>query len=274
MKALASSQVLFYACFFEGAANVHAESMLITTGGQSPAINQGTKGSVIINYEAERIGKKIAIRDAYLIPAPGFDKNTCAALKKCFDFFESAFLYVEIQSVWPEPVLLTAARLKQVGFKYLPSAPVSEGQYILGNQITRIDRPRDFLFQPGETKLIKIGQGVRLKGVMEFFSSDLLKEDFGCDTRPCYLHNTLLVKQLNGFIEKKYGAHTKLDIVIFEKDYKPILVTSFRLIDGRDMFVSGDVRRSNYRLQHDRFIAEVLYTLRDKGMPFRGSLAE
>jgi len=235
-----------------------------TTGRQSPAVNQSgdhAVTTVLYGAQPERVGKKIAIRSAFLIPVQGFDQTRCGADPHCGDFYESAMLYIEVQSIWPEPVLLTAARLEKLGIRSRQMDPGAMGEAVLAEQITRQRSPQSFLFQPGDIKLIHLGSGVRLDGLMEFFTEELRHELISCDGGRCMLHNLRRVKELNEFLAQHYGKQASLRLTIYEKDYQPILTTSFRLADGDDLFSVGDVRKSAYRLQHDRFIAEALYLL-------------
>ena len=211
--------------------------------------------------QPERIGKKIAIRRAFLLPMYSFEKLHCGMEARC-DFYETAGLYVEVQSIWPEPVLLTAAHLERTGFKSESSRePATMGKGVLAERITRQWNPQEFLLQPGETKLVGMERGLRLEGLMEFFTDDLRGDFISCDLAPCVLHNSQRVDELNSFFAVRYGKRASLRLTIYEKDYVPILKTSFRLSDGDNLFSVGNVRNDAYRLQHDALIAEALYVL-------------
>lgn len=230
-------------------------------GDRSPAINQaGDKSTVIINYDKERIGKKIAIREAYLIPMDSFAERECQVSDSCMGFYESVSLYIKVQSIWPEPILLTAARLDLNKFQTKWPRPGGLGRNTLGERITSQFEPGDFFLRPGEIKLIRLEKGIRLTGVMDFFTEELRGEPFG-DTAPGFINNLHRVVELNDFFAKKYGRRASLILTIYEKDYRPLLVTSFLLSDGDNLFGAGDERNSKYKLKHDAFIAEVLYRL-------------
>ncbi len=246
------------------------ESTSFTTRDQSPAINQnGSNSTVRIYYDRERIGKKIAIRKAYLVPTPGFWIHECAGSGRCLNFYETAFLYVEIQSIWPEPVLLTAAQIEMRGFQS-KFPPRQQGGESLGERVTEQVVPGSFLLQPGEIKLITLGKGVRLDGILDFFRGDVLNDPLFCDAVPCLLPNFLArVAELNHFFAVKYGRGASMRVKIYEKDYQPLLVTDFRLADGGSIFDAKEgIKGSSYRLNHDNFIAEVLYMRQEGAEPF------
>lgn len=243
-------------------------------GSQSPAFVVNDKGRVSISFGEEKIGKKIAIRRAYLLPFFGFNKEGCTEdvpRSKCGDLQEATRLYLEIQSIWPQPVLLTAAHLEKVSFTSDRPTPGFYSDMALGEKITSQSRPSNFLFQPGEVKLISLFEGVRLDGVTEFFTTEVRSEPISGEKGHFILHNLERVSEFNQFLERKFGKKAALRITIYEKDYQPILRTSFLLADGGDMFSSQvESSGSRYKLQHDRFLAETLFLLEGKNHRLSG----
>lgn len=232
----------------------------ITSGSQAPVVidSPGTR----INYVQEHVGKKIAIRQAFLVPYPKFNQKRCADQSRCSDFFESVSLFVEVQSIWPEPVLLTAATLKKVGLQSTQPDPGFFSERALSERITRQWSPDTLLLQPGQVKLFHLEQGIRLDGILDFFTEDVRDELVSCDREKCALHNLIRISEFNKFLAQRYGARASLHLTIFEKDYRPILKTTFQLTDGSDIFSTGDTRKNSYKLQHDVFLAESLFTIR------------
>lgn len=253
-----------------------------TSGASSPAISQqGSNATAKVYYSntvhqriIEHVGKKIAIRSAYLLPTHDFAGKRCApASTPCVnDLKESAFLHLQVQSIWPEPVLLTAGRLAIVDARRLDGRPGMKGVDVLAEHITANWSPERFLLAPGEVKSIALEGGVRLHGVMSFFNDEVAQEPIVClDASPCTIPQLARVDELNRFLQARYGRAATLRVTLYEKDYQPLLTAAFRLSHGGDLFSRGDVRKNDYRLQHDAFIGEVLYQLQGgtEAFPYR-----
>lgn len=247
-----------------------------TNGNQSPICSEG---SCTINYnhssknyhfEKERVGKKLAIRSLFLLPFYSSDK--CIKLATCKEF-ESAIIYLEVQSIWPKPFLLTASRVEIKGARpKIKLGPYSRGDgnsAILSDKITTNSNPSQFLIQPGETKLIELAQGIALDGVMDFFEGNVLDTIINTDTQPFGIYNIALVKDFNQFLSRQYGKSATLRISLFEKDYSPLLQTNALLSDGGDFFSVGDESRASYKFKHDFFIGEMLYRMHGGREEFR-----
>lgn len=211
----------------------------------------------------ERIGEKLAIRSVYLIPAYDMSRKVCPVdSPKCRDLHEVAFVYLEIQSIWPEAFLLTASK---VGIKSRQkSIKLSGGMHgsALDSKITSNWNPGNFLFRPGEIKLIGLSQGIKLDGVLGFFTDDVLSDLILEDRAPVFIPNISRVADFNRFLRKSFGRDTLIQVQLFEKDYRPLLTTEIKLGEGGDLFAHGDVSGGRYQFKHDAFIGEVLYQLR------------
>lgn len=260
-----NSFLLISSLFVLVVGNANAESSLAvnTTESQSPVhIANGNNNSSKITYinktvvGKERIGKKLAIRIIYLIP-------TYQMVFSQTDFYETSFIYVELQSIWPEPVLLTAARISITP----PSSSIHmkagmSGGAVLASQITQNENPSQFLFKPGEVKFIGLSQGIKLDGVLDFFKGEIINETVWADMVPALIPNFARVTELNHFLRQRFGKTTTIRISFFEKDYRPVLTADVKLGEGGDLFSHGDVSTSSYQLKHDAFIGEVLYQLK------------
>ncbi len=241
-----------------------------TRGKQSPAQNCLSQSNCTVIYSSpdnrftkERIGKKLAIRSIYLIPIDPISKRFCKLQNTgCKDTYEVAFFYLELQSIWPEPVLLTAARVR---VKSKSSAIHMDagmfGSTVLAKQITSNQNPSEFLFKPGEIKFIVLSQGIKLDGILDFFKGDVLKDDIWTDQTPISIPYVGRVVHFNRFLQSHFGKATTIQIQLFEKDYQPILTTDVKLGEGGDFFAQGDISTSKYQFKHDAFIGEVLYQL-------------
>lgn len=236
-----------------------------TTKENSPSFING-QGRTTVNYHIgnERIGKKIAIRQLHLIPVNDITLRTCEPDKtNCKDTYEAAFLYVELQSIWPEPVLITASKVDVITpKKNITADPGMGGDDVIGHRITKNWSPQKLLLQPGEVKTFGLSQGIKLKGVLDFFQGDVQCDVVSYSRLPFGIYYVGRVRDFNKFLATKYGSDAALRIRLFEKDYQPLLTTVVHFAKGTDFFESGDVKRSNYNLQHDGFIGEVLYQLR------------
>lgn len=247
----------------------------LKSGSQSVTL-QGNQGPASVHYNGtinnfygERLGKKIVIREMYLVPYDQFNTHRCDTnvdIKHCGDFYEAVGIYLEIQSIWPEPILLTAGQLSVISPRHnfgLGPKPGGSGRLILDEMITQTGDPREFLLQPGEIKRINLSQGFRLNGVLDFFDKRLSDAEIETSKVPYAFYDLTIVDDFDRFLKKKYGAQAALKISLYEKDYKPLLVTVAKLGGGTDFFERGDpTKRNGYNFQHDRFLAEVLYQLR------------
>lgn len=228
---------------------------------QSPVYDcKGEHSSCKTVYETkvlkEQIGKKIAIRNIYLIP-------TYQMVSNQRDFRETSFIYVELQSIWPQPFLLTASKISVVppsNFIHINAEML--GGSTLASQITKNSNPSQFLFQPGEIKLIGLSQGIKLDGVLDFFKGEILNDPIFENVAPALNPNLNRVTQLNHFLQTHFGQKTFIRISFFEKDYQPVLTTNLKLGEGGNLFSQGEVSTSSYQLKQDAFIGEVLYQLR------------
>lgn len=213
----------------------------------------------------ERIGKKLALRSLYMMPVYNISKRICREnTSRCSDSYESAFIYLEVQSIWPEPFLLTAARVAlKSQTKSIQRSVGAHGVSALESQITANTEPDAFLFQPGEIKIILLSQGFKLHGILDFFNGEILDDIVWSDIAPVITPNTNRVQEFNRFLAQRYGEKTKFRIELFEKDYRSVLTTEVSLTQGGTLFSRGDVLNSRYQFRHDAFIGEVLYQLHD-----------
>lgn len=211
----------------------------------------------------ERVGKKLALRSLYMMPVYNISKRICGGnTSRCSDFYESAFIYLEVQSIWPEPILLTAARVAvKSRTKSIHRSVGAHGVSALESQITANAEPGTFLFRPGEIKLILLSQGFKLNGILDFFKGDILDDIVWSDITPAVTPNTDRVQEFNRFLAQRYGENTKFRIELFEKDYQSVLTTEVGLTQGGTLFSRGDVQNNLYQFRHDAFIGEVLYQL-------------
>jgi hypothetical protein len=245
-------------------------SVAVSTGNQSPSIN--TSSTVNIKYDnvsigKERLGKKIVLREAYLVPISGFHKKSCKSDLNCSDSFEGIKLYVSVQSIWPEPILLTSGKLEKVRFSSKRSDLGSGGENVIEEKATKLWEPKAMLLLPGEVKVISFARGFRVDGLMNFFTNEIQAEDFSCRSGRCVTSNSELVGLLNGYLLANVGGRSGLRVTLFEKDYQPLLTTTFKLTEGSDLFVNQE-GRYNYRLQHDTFIGEVLSQIQGREESF------
>lgn len=240
-----------------------------TRGDQSP-IQACQSGSACVNVyndapqiPKERVGKKLALRSVYMIPVYNISKRGCETdASRCEDLYEAAFIYLEIQSIWPEPFLLTAARVAvKPQTNSIRRSVGAHGMLALEPQITANVEPDAFLFRPGEIKLIFLSQGFQLDGILDFFKGDILDDMLWSDITPAMTPNTKRVQDFNRFLAQRYGGKTKFRIELFEKDYRSVFTTEVSLTQGGTIFSRGDVQNSQYQFRHDAFIGEVLYQL-------------
>ncbi len=247
-----------------------------TQGDQSPAIHND-RGTINLDYGSktyqvgkERIGKKLAIRRMLLIPTHNITWKVCRSEQpNCKDTYEAAFIYLEIQSIWPEPFLLTASSVEVRSPKSnITLGPGMRGDSVIDTKITRNSNPQALLFLPGEVKMVGLAQGLKLNGILDFFRGDILEEDIITAKLPFGIYNIARVSEFNRFIAAKYGTRAALRIQLFERDYRPLLTTTAYLTKGTDFFETGDVMTNSYNFQHDGFIGEVLYQLREGNDPY------
>lgn len=255
--------------------SIWAQPTVKVTSGTRSVVLQGNHGSASVHYgnttnvySAERLGKKIVIRKMYIVPFDQFTTHGCSPgieFKRCGDFYEAVQLYLEVQSIWPEPVLITAGHLEIISPKHNfgLGPPPSSGVHSLDEMITANNNPEEFLIQPGKIKIFNFSRGFRLNGVLEFFDKNLSDAEIQTHIVPYVFYDLRIVDDFNRFLKKKYGTKAALKISLFEKDYQPLLITVAKLGDGTDFFSRGDpTKRNGYNFQHDRFVAEVLYQLR------------
>lgn len=236
---------------------------------QSPIIKcVNSTCSNVYNYAPpvfkERIGKKLAIRSIYLIPTYGVSKRLCETdAPKRNDLYEVAFVYLEVQSIWPEPFLLTAAKIDvKTSSRFIHLSAGMRGGSVLDPQITSNWEPGYFLFKPAEIKFIGLSQGMKLDGILEFFKGEVLSDVIWDEHAPVLIPNLARVAAFNRFLQQRFGASTTVRIQLFEKDYQPLLTTEVKLAQGGNLFSNGDVPNSKFQFKHDAFIGEVLYQLR------------
>ena len=262
---LGSVRLVFAATLLVATYCCDAQTHFARSGGKNaPAVALNKEHQTVnIYYGHERIGRKIAIRQAYLVPIPGFDKTNCNMSSRCGDFHESVQMVLDIQSIWPEPVLLTAARLERLALQSKRPDPGFGSATVLGEQITRQFVPSTFLLQPGEIKRISLERGLRLDGLMDFFTDEIRGEMISGTPGSLILHNQRRVNEFNHFLARKFGKQAALRLTIFEKDYQSILTTTFLLAQGGDAISTGNVLQNKYKLQHDVFLAEAVHLLHD-----------
>lgn len=237
------------------------------TKGQKSPLFSGNIRNVRITYNdmndtKERISKKIAVRDLYLVPYY-FNRKCSENSLECSDQDVQVFLYMELQSIWPDPFLLTASGIKLVDAnKNITQDRVLMGPAVLASKITQNVKPRRHLFNPGEVKTIALEQGFTLKGLLDFFTNQVLDDAIVQDEVPIRSMSPKRVSEFNNFIREKYGKQSSLRISLYEKDYKIALDTTVELGNGKDLFAHGDVIKNSYELQHDAFIGEMIYRLK------------
>jgi hypothetical protein len=245
----------------------------LSTGNNSPSISQtGANSTSVVNYgPRERIGKKIAIRKAYLRAYPNFDLDTSKKELKSGALFEKVELVVVVQSIWPEPILLTAGRIKTSNLHTDRGLPGGLSDCHLAERITDNPEPASFLILPGEKKEFALRSGFNLDGVMGFFTERVIDspltpygEEVSLYGDKLMFVGSSIVKELNQFFTKKFGGKASIRLTLFEKDYQPLLVTTFLLNGGEDIFSRGDVGTSKYALSHDLFIGTVIGRIRDR----------
>lgn len=241
---------------------------------QSPVQNCNSQSKCTVIYSKERIGKKLAIRSIYLIPTYDISRKFCESPStNCKDTYEAAFIYLELQSIWPEPFLLTAARVSvKTRSKAVHTDPAMYGKSVLATHITANSSPDQFLFKPGEIKLVGLSQGIKLEGILNFFNGDVLNDDIWTYRTPISIPYIGRVAKFNHFLQKTYGKTTAIDIRLFEKDYQLVLKTDVKLGEGSDLFAQGNIPTSRYQFKHDAFIGEVLYQLKGGTVAFEQRL--
>lgn len=243
-----------------------AESVTFNTNGRQSPLQKCEHNSTCTNnfYKKELVGKKLAIRSIYLMPNIGdMTKEKCGDnVRKC-DFYESANIFLEVQSIWPEPFMLTSASIKlKANNKAIYKKTALYGENVLETQITGNHNLKDFLLLPGDIKLIALSEGLTLEGVMEFFKGEVLDSFTFDEFTPIKTADTETINAFNIFLARHYGKNATIRISLFEKDYQPALTTDVKLSQGSDLFAKGDVVHDKYQLQHDSFIGETLYQLR------------
>ncbi|MCK9394794.1 MAG: hypothetical protein M0Q44_04320 [Methylobacter sp.] len=259
----------FLLALFVGNANAAPSQIGQTREKQSPVQNCASQSTCTNTYnqvsvfDKERIGKKLAIRSIYLIPINPISEKFCdSQTVSCKDTYEVAFIYLELQSIWPEPFLLTAARVNvKTRSSSIHTDAGLQGGFVLASQITKNSNPGEFLFKPGEVKLIALSQGIKLDGVLDFFKGDVLNDTIWGDQVPVTIPNLGRVDEFNRFLRQRFGKTTTIRIRLFEKDYQSALTTEVELGHGSDLFAQGDVAKSQYQFKFDSFIGEVLYQL-------------
>lgn len=268
---LRSKQIVAYVLLiFVAQISIASTEVSATSGEQSPIFNCKGNGpcynvkNVEQKFYGESIGKKIAVRSIYLVPVYDFNKRfLCSTENQCANkLYEAAFIHIELQSIWPEPFLLTAGRITvNADSRNIEGNVGMSGVRTLDSHITGSFEPQDFIFHPGEIKTIALSQGIVLKGILEFFDDEVLKDVVWNYEAPAKIPYVGRVTYFNKFLKSKFGEKAAITIRLYEKDYKPLLTTSVRLAYGANMFVRGDVKKSMYQFKHDAFIAEILYQL-------------
>lgn len=261
--------MMFFSTFvFAYGKNSDLSPSLRTDGDNSPIVGRN-EGYIKIEYNKpdsrERIGKKIGIRKLYLIPAHTAINKSCNPSNpenQCRNgLYETAFIYLEVQSIWPVPVLLTAAKISVHPLSkaiHLRTGMIGE----LSPKITATSQPQRFLLQPGEIKLITLSQGITLDGVLDFFNEEVASDDTFDNDAPVINANSRRVVLFNDFLRKHYGKKTAIRIELFEKDYQSLLSSDVLLGDGSDLFANGDIATNTYQFEYDAFMGEILYQLK------------
>lgn len=250
----------------------------MSTYGNQSSINQAN-GDATTNYNnkyyiqqknlpEEKIGSKIAIRRIFLIPSFKFNDVAPITMDNALDytnfFFEDADIYVEIQSICSSPLLITAAKIKILDAKNIKRSGYSSGgKNLLSEEITSNTDRKLLLFAPGEIKIIRLAQSFKFKGIMNFFNNNINENTKLLPRRPYGIYDLSLVQKLNIFMEKNYGKKASFKIIIFEKNYKPIIDAKIKLSQGGTLFDKTDIENNRYLIQYDSFIGEAINKIRN-----------
>lgn len=232
-----------------------------TAGKQSPVINaQNGKillkygntylNKTIINSYQERIGSKIAIRRIFLIPSIQFNQQESF-------LYENTEVYLELQSISSQPLLVTSAKIDVVNTKLVKPQGRSLGIYILSERITNNANRKLLLFEPGEVKIVQLAQSFHFDGIMNFMNNNINTNIQLLPFRPYTLSSDDLVQKLNYFFQSQYGKKAAFHIRIFERDYQPLIDTTVIISNGGTMFSQQDIEKNNYTIDYSGFIGEI-----------------
>lgn len=250
----------FFFIFFLLNTLLVAGNIQSTAGEKSPVVNAknvelkyygNTYLNKTINTYKERIGSKIAIRRIFLIPSIQFNQQDSF-------LYENAEVYLELQSISSQPLLVTSAKINVVNTKLIRPKGRSLGIYILSDKITHNVNRKLLLFEPGEVKIVQLAQSFRFDGIMNFMNNNVDINTQLMPFRPYTLSSDHLVQKLNNFFQSQYGEKAALHIRIFEKDFQPLIDTTVFFSNGGTMFSEQDIEKNNYTIDYGGFLGEIV----------------
>lgn len=221
----------------------------------------------LTNITAASQGRRLFVSEAWLSPTlmfgrPSGDKQSLN---------EQVFLSVRVTNITAAPIVLTAAR-----WETLQSINLSKGGGSYGNKnllwpVLSVNKP--IKIKAGEQVDIKFGEGLELNGMASRLrrNHDLANAHI-VPVEPTRINGD---KYTNWFAEQMgllYGARAKLQLTLYEGDYKPIASLSLPLAQGVDFFYRGEAvdQKGNVqyapRLAYDAFLGQYL-EVREKTEP-------
>ena len=221
----------------------------------------------LTNITAASQGRRLFVAEAWLSPTPMFGRS--GGEKQPVN--EQVFLSVRATNITAMPIVLTAAKWEIVQARNLSKGGGSFGSTNLLWPALSVNKP--IKIEAGDQVDIQFGEGLELNGM-----AGRLRRNRDLDSA-----NTLPVEptRINGdiytnwFAEQMgllYGAKAKLQLTLYEGDYKPIAKLSLPLAQGVDFFYHGEAvdRKGNVqyapRLAYDAFLGQYL-EIREKMEP-------
>ena len=186
---------------------------------------------------------ELRVVEAYINPQHGFFDP------RLKDFLETVSIHLKVRNFGNKTIILTSAGAEIENSEELVFATASQGDGILGSEP---EKNSVITIEPGETKDIRLSEGIKLKGITPFLESSEFKKEFFSNLGETYLlHNQSWIHRLNKELALRYGKDSTLSITLYEKYKKPIKKHEIKLSRGADIFDHSG------KFQHDLFLGAI-----------------
>jgi len=186
---------------------------------------------------------ELRVVEAYMNPQHGFFKPELKG------FLETVSINLKIRNFGGNTIVLTSASAEIENSEELFFATASQGDGVLGSNP---EKNSVITIGPGETKGIRLSEGVKLKGITNFLeSSEFKKEIFSNVGEKYLLHKQSWINRLNKALAFRYGKNATLSITLYEKFNKPIKKHKIKLSGGTNIFDNSG------KFQHDLFLGAI-----------------
>lgn len=165
------------------------------------------------------------------------------------DFYETAFLYITLQNIDNEPIILTSMDASEIKGKKILSEVYSTAGF--GKEI---GKNKPIIIKPGEEVEVKYSTGFKFHGLATLLDIESLKnESYYSEERFKLSNRVALIDELNNNLASILGSESAVEIKLYTKKKELLIKHVFEIANGKTLFnVTGG-------LHHDAFLGELIH---------------